>query len=288
MSDIQISLCASANRPLVQGHFHNWERFINSLKENKINWEVIFVGDTPPPYEMPTNFHWIRATVKPAQCYEIAFRASKGELIHWTADDADYFAPKYSCVNSLDIAYNYWQEMEKKYNNDRKTITAMRPIEGGNPDVQEGWHYFFGGCPWSPRMAPFGLIDRNFFLKDIGGYHREFVSGQSENSTIMDALERGGRVEFCREAFLYVHHHQVHPRKPGTNREDNKFRDWYNWDRKVLETIWVKEGYGSYEKLNSDQLREKVTISNKRLVQFIPFEEREDWLTVTQGAKGIW
>ena len=277
-SDIQISLVASANRPIVQGGFKNWERFMNSLKGNKLNYEVIFVGNVKPPYPMPDNFRHIHATVKPAQCYEIGFRASKGELVHWTADDADYNAPQRNCPNTLDIAYERYQKMEKQHNYDKKSVVAFRPIEDGG-DVYK-FHHFFGGWEHTPTMAPFALINRDYFVNKLGGYDKRFVSGQSENDVIMRVYEDGGRVEVCLEAFLYVHHRQVHPRKGG--KEDNKFRQWYNTDRQVLEDCWIPAGYGNYEKKN-----EKVEISKKRLSPVQRFEDR-DICTVTQGLKGIW
>jgi len=282
-NNIQISLCASANRHTLQNGLRNWERFMNSLRGNKINIEVIFVGNSEPPYKLPDNFKFIYANVKPAQCYQIAFWHAQGELVGWTADDADYNHPKLNCPNSLDIAYEFYKRCEDKYK-DNKTVIAMRPIEDGG-DVQERWHYFFGGCKWSPRMAPFGLINREYFLNVLGSYDRNFISGQSENDVVMRVYEDGGRVEFCREAFLYVYHKMVHPRD-SRGREDNKFRKYYNEDRKVLETAWVREGYGHYERYTPEQLQKIVHISDKRLVPFQPFENNENVYYKSQGAKG--
>jgi len=267
--DIQVSLVASANRT------DWWNRFYNSLKGNKINWEVIFVGDTPPKNKMPDNFRWIKATVKPAQCYELGFRLAKGELIHWTADDADYMYN--GNTDNIDRAYYMYKKIEKMTGNNRKTVIAMRPVEDGSLNVWD-FHHFFGGWHESPVMAPFGLVDREMF-HELGGYDRRFVSGQSENDVVMRFLESGGRVEIVMDAYLYVHHHQVHPRNP----KENRFREWYNTDRQVLEDCWVKEGYGNYEKLNHN-----VTISKTRLSPVERFEDREDICTFTQGLTGRW
>jgi len=287
VEDIQISICASANRPILQNGFKNWERFLDSLKENKIKYEVIFVGDVKPDLDASKypEFKYIYATVKPCQSYMIAFWEAKGELIHWSADDSDYNHPKNNCPNALDIAYKCYKDGEKKYN-DNKTMVAMRPIEDGG-DVQEKWHYLFGGCPWSPRMAPFGILNREFLLNDIKGYPTDHVSGQAENSVIMSGLALGGRVEFCREAFLYVHHRQVHPRN-SAGQEVNDFRKWYPEDRKALENRWVVQGYGSYEQYTADQLKNVVEISNTPLVPVKPYENTEDVCSRTQGVKGHW
>ncbi len=279
MKDIQVSVVASANRPVVQGNFKNWARFVNSLQGNKLNWEVIFVGDTPCPYPMPDNFKWIHATVKPAQCYEIGFRVAKGELIHWTADDVDYNHPTRNTPDSLDKAYNMWKSIESLHDNDKKTVIAFRPIEDGG-DVYK-FHHFFGGWPHTPVMAPFALIHRDYFVNTLGGYDKRFVSGQSENDVVMRVFEDGGRVEICMPAFIYVHHRQVHPRRNG--KEDNKFRKFYPTDRMVLENCWIPAGYGNYEKDNKN-----VEISKTRLSPVQKFND-DDICLVTQGEyKGMW
>lgn len=271
-----VSLCASANR------VKWWLRFYESLKGHKIPWEVIFVGNVKPDFDLPDNFKWIHATVKPAQCYQIAFWEAQGELIHWTADDATYGNNATDCNNPLDIAYNKYKEIEEKYNNDKKTVIALNPCEdGGYPQAE--FHRFFGGWTHTPVMAPFNLINREYFVDVLGGYDADFVSGQSENDVVMRVFEDGGRVEMCLDAKLYVHHRQVHPRD-DRGREDNKFREWYNTDREVLENCWIPAGYGNYEKDNKN-----VEISKTRLRPLRPFINNDTVTTVSQGEyKGRW
>jgi hypothetical protein len=272
--DIQVSIVASANR--VQW----WERMYNSLQGNSVNWELILVGDTPPLRTYPDNFRWIEATVKPAQCYEIGFRAAKGEIVGWTADDADYNHKTRNCPNAIDLVYHHYKEFEKKYG-DNKTVIAMRPIEDGG-DVYN-FHHFFGNWHHTPVMAPFGFINREWFVNTLGGYDKNFVSGQSENDVVMRAIEAGGRVELCLDCFLYVHHGQVHPRNRETGKDTgNKFRAWYNVDREYLERCWVVGGYGNYE-----SKQQNVKISPTRLCPVDRFDDK-DICTITQGALGQW
>jgi hypothetical protein len=261
MTDIQVSLVASAVRTT------SWLSFYDSLKGNNIKYEVIFVGNRKPDFKLPENFTYIYANVKPAQCYEIGFRAAKGELVHWTADDADYGrAPN---RNGLEIGYNTY----KKCNN-YKMIIAMRPYEDGSANVWK-FHHFFGGKDNTPVMAPFGLMSKQF-MNEIGGYDKAFIGGQSENDLVMRAFEAGGSVHVDLEAHLWVNH-RLH-------ENPNKFRAYYKWDREVLENAWVPTGYGSYNdrSLNWDQ----VQISATRLRPFDPFVETKDWTTVSQGPKG--
>ena len=134
--EIKISLVASANR------VEWWKRFYDSCTGNTIPWEVIFVGDKKPIHDFPSNFKHIYATCKPAQCYQIGFWAAQGELISWTADDADYNYPPLKCPNSLDKAYNHWLRMEEKYHYDKKSVVAFRPIEDG-VDLWKVHRFFF-------------------------------------------------------------------------------------------------------------------------------------------------
>lgn len=284
---IQISLVASANR------VEWWDRFYGSLTKNTINWEVIFVGNVPPVNPMPDNFRWIHATCKPAQCYAIGFWAARGELVGWTADDADYNDPSLNCPNSLDIAYDTYKKMEAQYG-DKKSAVAMNPCEdGGFPQLH--FHRFFGGWQHTPTMAPFALINTDYFVNTLKGYDRRFVSGQSENDVLMRVFEDGGRLQVDLDAKLYVHHRQVHRRDPATGREKNDFRAWYNTDREVLEQAWVVGGHGFYERYNAmkegpikEEAKHSVPISKTRLLVHEPFENTPDVCTVTQGLKGHW
>ena len=259
MSDIQVSVVASAIRSKW------WPRLADSLKGNKINWEIVFVGNVPPPKDIP-GLRWIEANVKPCQCYEIGFREARGELIHWAADDAVY---KYKNQdNNLDIAYDFY----KKFN-DYKTMVAMRPIEDGG-DVWK-FHHFFGGWEHTPTMAPWGLMSKQF-LHELGGYDTRFVSGQSENDLVMRGLEAGGRVEVCLNSYVYVDHRTVHPR-------ENKFRKYYDDDRKFLERCWVEGGHGAY--VNKGKGKKDVKIFDKRQVPLSPYKD-ENIKTISQGPKG--
>ena len=242
MSDIKISLVASSIRP------HLWDATERSLTSNKIKWEAIMVG--PNKGITPLHYKHIYSTTKPAQCYEIGFRAAQGELIHWTADDTTY------SVGALDIAYNFW-----KSRNNEKLVVAFRTIED-NRDITE-WHRFRGKDPFAPRMAPFGLMSNKLF-RELGGYDRRFVCGQSENDVVMRVYELGGKVEICNGAQALVHHEKSHT--------STVFRQgFYHEDRRVLEGSWIKDG----------------VIQKKRLDAFQPFEDK-DILTVTQSTKGQW
>jgi len=221
-----------------------------SLLPNTIEYEVIMVG--PNSGEVPPKFKHILTNVKPAQCYEIGFRNANGELITWSADDANY-SPQ-----ALDNAYKFW----KSFNNE-KIIIAFRTVEDGI-DVTDV-HRFFQNNLGTPRMAPFGLMSRELFMH-IGGYDRRFIGGQSENDIVMRVLEIGGTVEICQNAAVIVDHMGAHPPEIGS-----AIKESYIHDRNVLEKLWVngnnivKNRISSVEKFSDDNI-----------------------LLETQGFKGQW
>lgn len=240
---VKISVCASALRTA------QWMDTYNSLTYNTIEWELIYVGPNKPTFSLPANFIYIESNTKPAQCYQIAFNHAKGELLTWTADDATY------PPNALDEVYKFFHIF-----NNKKLVVAFRTIEDDR-DITEG-HRLRGRDPGAPRMAPFGVMNTEFF-RELGGYDRRFICGQSENDVVMRVYEAGGQLEIAPVPVL-VHHQKSH--------NDTVFRSGYfNEDRKVLENSWIKD---------------KV-IQSKRLDAFQPFSD-ENILTVTQSQKGKW
>lgn len=241
---MKISICASALRP------KNWKKCYDSLLSNIIEWELIFVGPNSPDFEAK-NFIYIQSNTKPSQCYQCAFNQAKGELIHWSADDTTY--PN----NALDNIYNFYKSF-----NDNKIVVAFRTIEDGR-DITEV-HRFRGRDNNSPRMAPFGVVNRELF-NQLGGYDARFICGQSENDVVMRFLEIGGRVEISNVP-VYANHQENH------HASGTVFRSgFYVEDRKVLENLWIKNN----------------VIQSKRLDKVESFVEK-DILTITQNQKGIW
>lgn len=253
-SEIKISLVASSIRPDL------WQCFANSLKGNKIPYEVIFVGLNEANIPVPPGVKFIKSTTKPAQCYEIGFRHAQGELIHWTADDAEYE------LNSLDNIYILYEKQ-----NDYKTIVAFTTVEDGRDCTD--WHHLIGGLHTSPVMAPFGCISRQF-LTEIGGYDRNFVAGQSENDLVMRGFEAGGKV-LQSPYKVFVEHTKKHQGSSGTVF---RAKGYYPHDRSILERAWVE---------HCDDFGSGFSIPKKRIVPFEPFESK-DLETITQGPKGKW
>lgn len=260
----KISLCAAAARPQF------WQRLYNSLQGNTVPFELIFVGPNKPDFELPSNFKYVYSNVKPAQAYAAAFGLASGELGCWMADDCVYDDPISTCPNALDIVWDRYQEMQNRYD-DNKTILSQCTLE----DYGMRWsreravafwrsHRFFNGNLSTPVMAPIGFINVEFF-RQLGGYDKNFVCGQSENDIVMRTCEVGGRVELVPDSVIAIKHRECH------TTDKYKFSAGYGNDRGFLQKCWVSQGQ----------------VVNKRLFPFQPFEDK-DILNSNQGPAGNW
>ena len=272
---MKISLFASAIRPNL------WDEFFKSLESNTIDYEVVFAGpctyDEVHPFVEKHNPHFRyvhTANIKPAQCYEVARRECKGELVMWVADDCEF------SFGLLDIVYSYWKSL-KKYN---AIISVKTNEDEKNNNLDD--HRFFGTNKNTPLMAPLGVLNR-MYLELVGGLDRRYICGQYENDIVMRALEMGAKVHKFEEVCVHINHRKKH----GTS---SKFWDGYDHDRRVLESSWVIGGYRPPQN-NALDLFTRVPftpitnreVSRTQLDNFEPYEN-VDLLTKSQSHKGQW
>jgi hypothetical protein len=218
-NDIKISICFPTIRP------HLWNRLYLSLLKNNIEFEVVCGGPGDWSRQVPgPNFKFIETYVKPAQVYEVCFRAAKGELLHWSTDDC-YYDPE-----SLDNIYKLYKEL-----NDDRHVIALRPVEDG---IEITSHTFKGGA--TPPMAPFGAVSTKKF-HELGGYDKQFICGQSENDVCLKFYEIGGEMKICQGAIVRVQHNQGHGGTSVFRGGVNGKPGFYGEDRKVLEPLWINE-----------------------------------------------
>lgn len=208
MSQYDISLCASAIR------VKDWQTFYKSTQQNSCKVEVVFVGDVVPDFDLPENFKFIYAPVKPAQCWEAAIRKSSGRYVSITADDAEYIA------GSLDVMVNF---MDSRFND--KIVGTFQTIENGFLITSD--HKFKDKI-----MAPFFVFKRSYY-DYIGGADKRFIGGMFENDIIMRVYEDGGSVEICKEAFVSVDHLKKH------NATSPQCEFHFNYSFPLLESLWV-------------------------------------------------
>lgn len=275
IDEIQVSLFASSNRPAL------YEAFFKSLKGTSVKYEVVFAGNKEPnPFihsewlcDVEANEadhrYILTANIKPSQCYEIARRACKGEVVIWVADDCEF--PN----DVIGKAYKYW-----KSERNEKLILSIQTKESGY-GLPQGQlfdmdnHRFFGGVKTSPLMAPLGLMSRKF-LDELGGVDRRYICGQYENDIVMRAYFKGAKVEIFGDenCFIDIDHLgkslMIGESKKESDFLRRPFATGYVHDRSILEGSWSIVG-GMY--IRNDA--------------FEPFEDI-DLLTKSQGPKGKW
>jgi hypothetical protein len=267
--NIKVSIFASAVRP------HLWDMFLISLRDTTVEYEVVFAGNADEEHvkAVMERYHLFRyihtGNIKPAQAYEVARRNCTGELVQWTADDAEY---RDDCIGK---AYRFFQSL-----NNRKAILSMQTVENYGTVVMTDMslHSFFGNNPSTPRMAPIAMMNREY-LNKLGGLDRRYICGQWENDIVMRANADQGfklseTIDGCvvqfKEAVVEIDHINKH----GTNMQQHlnrPFAKGYIQDRQILEETWSSGG------------RMKDTRSG----EFKPFTE-DDILIKSQDRRFIW
>jgi len=241
----KISFIASSHRT------HLWKDWCNSIITN-LDWEVIFVSDIEPKSEeIPSinNFKYIISSVKPAQCFEIAYRNSTGDMIIWCGDDLIY------SPYAIDNAYNMYNSFH-----DYKVFIIFRYFEDGVEST------YMHKLPWDDKiqLACTALISRQI-IEEVGGLADiNFVSGHWDVDLMMRIYAKGGRGYICPLACAFEPHIQFH-------KIEHNFAENWKKELEYFTMLWSKEG--------------KTIFERQRL--FIPYKE-ENILIASQGNKGKW
>ena len=172
-----------------------WKWFCDNLV-TKVPVEIIFITDKyPQPHEVPENpnFRWVFSRVKPAQCFEAAYRMSEGEFIVWTGDDFQY--PDYGTDRVL--------EMYRKLNDYRKIVSFITHQDGDRVDHFLGWQR-------EVNMTTTALISRKA-IEEVGGLADiNFVCGHWDCDLMLRIRAIGGEVVRCEGANAFEAHNSLH------------------------------------------------------------------------------
>jgi hypothetical protein len=262
----KISLIASSVRSQL------YPAFFKSLEGTTVDYEVVFAGNKPIEFlnyinsqTFPGLKYITTGNIKPAQCYEIARRAARGELIHWTADDALY--PN----DVLGKAYRFWRSL----NNPKAVLSLLTGERYSEKYFLTDLNVHRLNGPSTPLMAPFALISREY-LNSLGGFDRRYQCGQYENDVVMRVYQDGGVLAPFTEEAVIVDHFTGHGGVCTEEGNKRPFASGYVNDRTVLMRTWLKKGVWlkEYNFKRSDE-------------GFEPYEDK-DLLTKSQGDPGIW
>jgi hypothetical protein len=260
MNNIQFSFVAPSIRP------HLWKQFYNSVKDTKINWEVIFVGPLSPVEELPPNVRWIKASVKPSQCTHIGFLEAKGEIVSLTADDAQYFAP--NGKSAIDNMYEFMNNFPEhgQYNN-KRIAYGFRMFEDCFC-VETSHTHYLDPSKRGILLYPFFAIFKDTYL-EIEGYDNGFICGQAENDFLLRIAKKYGSTmgSLCPLAMVWANHND--------HSNSGKFREYHTIENAYLKKLWLDDSYLGDEVLK--KIREGHAYINDNTIY-----------TVTQGEKGEW
>jgi len=246
MTTSKISLFATAARP------QNWEMFYETIGENEVPWEVVFVGPNPPDYELPDNFVYVKSNVKPAQCAEIAIRHASGDLIMWVCDDM-----RFTTDHPLDEMYRVYNEAD-----DELTVVSTILNDADDPN----WNHFYAGDTTSPEVAICGMMSKRVWL-DVGGVDRRFVALTWDLDVTLGVISRGGKVVY---SDVHVDMDYVLPDDP-TSQGTILHNEQRWWDRQFLDGVWTENG----------------KVRTERAGPHEPFDDK-DLLTKSQHPRGRW
>ncbi|MHA1469763.1 MAG: thiamine pyrophosphate-dependent enzyme [Candidatus Asgardarchaeia archaeon] len=185
-----------------------WKEYYDGLQENYIPFEVIFIGHIRPDFELPENFRYIYAEVKPAQCFHIGMLEARGDFIFNSGDDLSY--PN---KNALDCLYDHLIELgNNEYNFSagalgryiyKPKIDKFVICKRASPS-----RFFFGKrsgkhlsrgyyCPFLPNGA--GLMFHKEAYFKLGGIDKNFICSYYAEDFAMRLYEAGGQSIYVKE-----------------------------------------------------------------------------------------
>lgn len=240
-----------------------WPQFIDSFKKNKCEYEIIFVGPIKPNFNLPNFCKYIKANVKPPQCWEIGLRNASNELILIMADDT-FFVNNLALDNLLEI----WERHNK---NNKLIISNKYSIENDLFDedafkirITNTEKPIFAKLKnGSDIKIPFQPLFHKNLIKEIGGLDNRFVITCWEIDIFLNAIIRNYRIIDSNEI--------IDEKRFGTTTSTN-LGDYSTKDFKMLFELWFDDqGY----------------ILSQRS-ENIKYYDQQKIFSITQGNKGKW
>ena len=185
--------------PAINVHF--WSNLYERLCKNSISFELVFCGPETPPSNFPSNFRYIQADVKPAQCAEIARRHCQGEFLMVSGDDV------FPNEGFLDNMY----KTHLAAGNENCVVSCRLRSRPGRKKskspinrLSTSYRFFFKQKQ-SPYLALCPFIKKTI-VDEIQGIDRNFIALCWDADITLRVVERGGFVRFCEEAHIYELH----------------------------------------------------------------------------------
>lgn len=241
----KISIYASAAKP------NHWMDLYNSIGENDIDFEIVFVGPNKPNFPLPDNFRFIQSFVKPSQSWEIACRNTTGDYVMAIADDCEFRTPR-----PLDRLFSCYKS------HDSELLIVSSKLMTNGQDHSAWAQRYYSHDQDSPVMPLCGLMSRKLHFA-LGGIDRNFIAIMWDLDIAMRVHALGGNVVM---ADVYVDENKE--KKSGIR---NLTPDFWNHGRALLDGLWAKDG-----KVHFNRVLPVQSFSDINLLE------------VSQGARGRW
>lgn len=229
---------------------NNWLKIYDTLKHNKTNFEIVFVGSNKPNFQLNKNIKYIFSTVKPTQCWEIALRNCSGEFVMYIADDI-FFEDNYL----LDKLYN---KFDKEKNN--QILSPALLINGNKHNINFN-RYLFKNI-YSP-LLPFLIFTKKKFIIDVGGIDSRFIAVRWDIDLALRLYKYGCVLEYCPDL-------EINENLSLSGRSTLNL-DYLKKDSKTLVKKWIFLEENNYIKSLNDHKFNDVNIT-----------------TISQGPSGRW
>jgi len=228
----EVSIFASAVRTQL------WMAWVEGIRAtNAVEFEVVFVGNNRPEYTLPDNFRFIYSEAKPAACFEMAARASRGEALLQAADDVVYSS------GAVDLMYAAWKDASPQ-------ILGIR-TDGDCPMVfMASCHYYIDDVDMTayqnllgqpsetfPLLPVCGMYSRELYHR-LGGADRRFNGMQWELDMYMRMWAHGVKTVFV-EGGRCTEHVAVQGQTPTGMRLGNRY---WEHDRATILSLYTVNG----------------------------------------------
>lgn len=244
---------------------HLWLDLYKSLLSNQVPFELIFLGNNVPDFDLPDNMRFIYTEVKPAQCAEIGARYAIGEFLMNIADDIVF---SHRALDLLYMTHLFYQK-------DNYIMTPRYALRGNVWPIEK--LTFWDGNINAPIMAVCGLMKKEYWNM-LGGIDKRFIALCWDLDLYMRSYQRGGRVIVCSDAYVS----EIACDRPSLY---NSFG--LNVDRKLLDSLWTTSCQNREENEFYTICSQKGLLCKNRRLSVDAIED-PDILTVSQGPKGRW
>jgi len=206
-----------------------WAEFYAMLcAKNSIPFEIVFVGDVRPNFNLPENFIYIYNEASPIQCYETACRNAKGEFV-WTLPDDLIIQP-----GTLDILYQYIKRLWNE-----KAILSPRYSGSTDSPAMDNLFCFDIDYRFPPIVV--NMFMRKKVWQELGGFDKRFITLYAELDLQLRAWWDGGH-PFIIPGEQYV----IKERNQTTHRLTDSVLHLVE-SRGFLDSLW-KNSDGSYSR----------------------------------------